>query len=47
MQDSLFHSLIDIRESKAGLLGKADLVLERARWATSIFERYDIQTTAK
>ena len=45
MQDSLFHSLIDIRESKAGLLGKADLVLERARWATSIFERYDIQTT--
>ncbi len=47
MQDSLFHSLIDIRDSKAGQLGKADLVLERARWATSIFERYDSHTTIK
>ena len=41
MNSSLFHSLVDIRETKAGQLGKSDLVLERARWAASIFDRYN------
>ena len=41
VKSSLFHSLIDIRETKAGQMGHSDLVLERARWAASIFDRYD------
>jgi acyl-CoA reductase-like NAD-dependent aldehyde dehydrogenase len=45
MENSLFHSLIDIRETKAGQMGKSDLVLEKARWAASIFNRYNRQTT--
>ena len=45
MESPLFHSLVDIRQTKAGQSGKSDLVLEKARWASSIFNRYNRQKT--
>lgn len=38
------RTLIDISESAAARHGQADVVLERARWAATIFERYDRAT---
>ena len=35
------RTLVDIAGSKAALEGQADMVLERARWAAAVFQRYD------
>lgn len=37
--------LVDISDSPAALAGRADMVLERARWAAEVFQRYDRDTT--
>ncbi len=39
------RSLIDISNSRAALSGLADMILERARWAAEVFQRYDRDTT--
>ena len=45
MDKALFDSLIDITQTPAAQLGKANLKLEKARWAASIFDRYDRKLT--
>jgi len=35
------RNLVDISGSHAALAGRADMVLERARWAAEVFQRYD------
>jgi len=45
MDRALFNSLVDISGSKAAQRGQADIMLERARWAASVFERYDRAAT--
>lgn len=47
MDQALFNSLIDISESPAARRGQADLMLERARWAAAVFDRYDRDTTMR
>ncbi|WP_299848449.1 aldehyde dehydrogenase family protein [uncultured Roseovarius sp.] len=47
MEPALFNSLIDISESPAARRGQADLMLERARWAATVFDRYDRDTTMR
>ena len=37
MDKSLFNSLIDISKSEASQSGKANLILEKARWASTEF----------
>ncbi|MEP9374401.1 aldehyde dehydrogenase family protein [Mesorhizobium sp. KR1-2] len=39
------RTLVDIAGSKADLHGRADMMLERARWAGQIFQRYDRNAT--
>lgn len=39
--DDFVHRLIDIGKSEAAMRARADLVLERARWAAEVFHRYD------
>ena len=39
------RTLVDISDSNAARQGHADMVLDRARWAASIFEGYDRDTT--
>lgn len=39
------RTLVDISDSDAARTGRADMMLDRARWAASIFERYDRETT--
>ena len=39
------RTLVDISGSPAALKGRADLVLERARWAAEMFQRYDRDLT--
>ncbi|WP_440997721.1 aldehyde dehydrogenase family protein [Arhodomonas sp. SL1] len=39
------RTLVDISESKAALQSQADLTLERARWAASVFQRLDRERT--
>ncbi|GJL82613.1 MAG: aldehyde dehydrogenase [marine bacterium B5-7] len=39
------RNLVDISSTAAALQGHADILLERARWATTVFQRYDRQTT--
>lgn len=39
------RTLVDISTSRAARTGRADMVLERARWAAEIFRRYDRDTT--
>lgn len=34
-------TLVDISDSPAALKGRADIVLERARWATTVYQRFD------
>ena len=41
------RTLVDISESQASLSGRADIVLERARWASYIFQRFDKKRTMK
>lgn len=38
-------NLVDISQSRAALTGRADMMLERARWAAEIFRRYDRHMT--
>jgi acyl-CoA reductase-like NAD-dependent aldehyde dehydrogenase len=45
MTNSLINSLVDISQSPAALTAKADLMLERARWAAEEFQRYDRHRT--
>jgi len=39
------RTLVDISDTSAALQGHADIVLERARWAATVFQRYDRATT--
>lgn len=39
------RTLVDISGSQAAMHGRADMMLERARWAATVFQRYDRQTT--
>lgn len=39
--DPVIRTLVDISGSEAALRGRADLMLERARWAAQMFQRYD------
>ena len=41
------RTLVDIAGSKADLHGRADMMLERARWAGQIFQRYDRPATMR
>lgn len=43
--DAAVLSVLDISASEAALRARADMVLERARWAADVFERYDRATT--
>jgi acyl-CoA reductase-like NAD-dependent aldehyde dehydrogenase len=45
MTDTLIHDLIDISQSPAALTARADLMLERAKWAAEVFQRYDRDRT--
>ncbi len=47
MEQALFNSLIDISQSPAARCGQADLMLERARWAATVFDRYDRAATMR
>lgn len=47
MEQALFNSLIDISDSSAARRGQADLMLERARWAATVFDRYDREATMR
>jgi len=47
MEHALFNSLIDISKSSAARRGQADLMLERARWAATVFDRYDREATMR
>lgn len=47
MEHALFNSLIDISDSPAARRGQADLMLERARWAAAVFDRYDRDATMR
>ncbi len=38
-------TLVDIAGTKADLRGRADMMLERARWAGQVFQRYDRRAT--
>lgn len=39
------RTLVDISNTSAARKGRADIVLERARWAAQVFQRYDRETT--
>ena len=39
------RTLVDISDSQAAMQGRADMVLERARWAAAVFQRYDRDAT--
>ena len=39
------RDLVDISSSQAALSGRADLLLEKARWAAQIFQRFDRDAT--
>ena len=39
------RTLVDISDSDAARIGRAEMILDRARWAASIFERYDREAT--
>ncbi len=43
--DPAVRNLIDIDSSAATLRSKADMLLEQARWAAQVFQRYDRATT--
>ena len=45
MTDPQIRPLIDIDGSAAALTSKADMLLEQARWAAQIFQRYDRGST--
>jgi acyl-CoA reductase-like NAD-dependent aldehyde dehydrogenase len=39
------RTLVDIADTPAALAGRADIVLERGRWAAEIFQRFDRELT--
>ena len=39
--DAAISNLVDISATPAALRARADMVLERARWASQVFQRYD------
>lgn len=39
------RTLVDISSTPAALNGRADMMLERAHWASAVFQRYDRQQT--
>ena len=39
------RTLVDISGTDATMRGRADMVLERARWASTVFQRYDRDAT--
>lgn len=39
------RELVDISQSRAAMTGRADMMLERARWAAEVFQRYDRSAT--
>ncbi len=41
------RTLVDISDTDAARQGRADMMLDRARWAASIFERYDRDATMR
>ncbi len=43
--DKAIANLVDISASPAAMHAAADMVLERARWASQVFQRYDRDTT--
>jgi acyl-CoA reductase-like NAD-dependent aldehyde dehydrogenase len=43
--EAQIRTLVDISDSDAARIGRADMMLDRARWAASIFEGYDRETT--
>ncbi|HHN73094.1 MAG TPA: aldehyde dehydrogenase family protein, partial [Thermopetrobacter sp.] len=43
--DAQIHTLVDISDTEAARKGRADMMLERARWAASAFQRYDRDAT--
>lgn len=43
--DPVIRALVDISATDAAMQARADLVLERARWAAEVFQRYDRSTT--
>ena len=43
--EPVIRTLIDTSQSQAALQGQADIILERARWATTVFQRYDRNAT--
>ncbi|MEQ8653798.1 MAG: aldehyde dehydrogenase family protein [Kiloniellales bacterium] len=45
MMDPAVKNLIDIDRSAAAMGAKADILLEQARWAAQVFQRYDRATT--
>lgn len=47
MDQALFHSLVDITQSPAARKGKAGMMLDRARWAATVFDRYDREATMR
>ncbi len=47
MDQALFHSLVDITQTAASRQGQADMMLDRARWAATVFDRYDLGTTMR
>jgi len=45
MMEPQVRTLVDISQTPAAMQGHADMVLEHARWATTVFQRYDRPTT--
>lgn len=45
MNQDLFNSLVDISQSPASLVGRADIMLEKARWASTAMEGYNRDQT--
>ncbi|MDC1287748.1 aldehyde dehydrogenase family protein [Gammaproteobacteria bacterium] len=45
--EPVVRTLVDISQTPAALKGRANIVLERARWASEVFQRYDRETTLR
>ncbi len=45
--EPVIRTLVDISQTPAALKGRANIVLERARWASEVFQRYDREMTLR
>lgn len=45
--DAAISNLVDISATPSAMRARADMVLERARWASQVFQRYDRDQTQK